>query len=223
MMLPSACLIFTLIAQKHHGDPPAVRNSQDTQPGMSGTGWLAACISEDPSCRPDYPAPRPPGSALRLRSKTGRVAEGLTSATQNRRQRVSHQGSNGKLIYLHACACVCVNSDQCMHHSQHSWGVKATHTSKKTKMWPARNTGCCTMVEGETKTGINQCTELQADLWPSSVAFHTPQRTFSRQWIMVLGVERSRENSNKLFTSSCLTLTTNSPWHAVPIIMVVFA
>lgn len=210
MKLLSVCLMFTLIIHKCYSDPSAARNRWDTGPGMSGTGWRAVCISEGPSCRPDYPALRPPDSALHLRSKTGRVAEGPTSAPHNRKTEILSWTIEWTTNLLR-CLCMYLHEQwplsiaQWLYYSaQHSWGVKATHSVKK--MWPERNTGCCMIVGNYTKTGIKKCTEPQADLWPSSAAFHMPQETFSRQCIMGLGGERSREDSNNLFTSLCLTL-----------------
>lgn len=84
MKLLSVCTMLTLITNKRHSDHPTTRN-RDTRPGTSGTGWQAVCIFEGPSCRPDYPAPRPPGSALHRHSKTGRVIEGPTSAPENKK------------------------------------------------------------------------------------------------------------------------------------------
>lgn len=182
---------------------------------MSETGWPAVCISEGPFCRPDYPAPRPPGLALHLRSKTGQVAEGLTSAAHRRNTGILSQTDVlGRLqMYLHEQWRL--STAYCMYYSSsHSWGVKAIQPVEK-------------KCDEQKKYWLLWDVRKQYQNWNQTdrpLAFfccipHTTS-TFSRHCIMGMGGERSREDSNNLFTSLCLTLTTKALFHAVPIIMV---
>lgn len=137
MKLLGVCLMFTLISHKHRSDLPAERNGWDARPGMSGTGWRAVCISEGPSCHPDYPALRPPGSAPHPHSKTGREAEGQTSAPQNRKTENLSWSTEWKND-LHRCLCMYLH-EQCpvcaltfLRSEGHPLRQKKTQT-KKTK------------------------------------------------------------------------------------------
>lgn len=122
---------------------------------MSGTGWRAVCISEGPSCHPDYPALRPPGSALHLHSKTGQVAEGRTS--------VPHNGKTESLSWsiewktdLFRCLSVHVS----VWTASSVWIIELNIVeewrapTQSKKMRPARNTCCCMIVGNDTKAGI---------------------------------------------------------------------